>query len=144
MRLFKRKKDVAVEATTVHALAVKASRETKYGILFHRKDPNSPLTIKEVRKAGVFYMSGLESGMIAMEINGLESFRMSPKEAARALRSAKVGTQIWIVGAAPLSVRIKRLRDSPWGFAVKNSTTKSIKPFSLAEIGDRDCKVKGH
>jgi hypothetical protein len=111
-------------ATVVEALAHKESKAMKYGLLFHRKDSNSPLTIKEIRTTGIFHSSDLESGMHVLEINGIESIWMSPVEGGRLLRHADVGTQLSIKAARPRTIKAtKRSKESKWGFAIKNSTT---------------------
>lgn len=109
----------------VEALAYKQSNDAKYGLLFHRHDRASPLIIKEIRTASIFHSSKLKSGMLVLEINGIETMWMSPSEGARLLRKADVGAMLSIKATTPFTIQAaKESTESKWGFAIKNSTTQ--------------------
>jgi hypothetical protein len=149
MSPYKQKEIREIAVAAVEALAYKESKATKYGLLFHRKDSNSPLTIKEIRTTGIFHSSNLESGMHVLEINGVESIWLSPVEGGRLLRHADVGTQLSIKAARPRTIKAtkgpKESKDSKWGFAVKNSTTqRGLFIESIAEnspFADTDLRI---
>jgi hypothetical protein len=145
-RKTKQKEVRQIAVAAVEALACKESKDTKYGLLFHRKDSNSPLTIKEIRTTGIFHSSNLESGMHVLEINGVESIWMSPVEGGRLLRHADVGTQLSIKAARPQTIKAtKGSKESKWGFTIKSSTTqRGLFVESIAEnspFADTDLRI---
>jgi hypothetical protein len=142
----KQKEIRQIAVAAVEALVYKESKATKYGLLFHRKDSNSPLTIQEIRTTGIFHSSNLESGMHVLEINGIESIWLSPVEGGRLLRHAEVGTQLSIKAARPRTIKAtKGSKESKWGFVIKNSTAQpGLFVGSIAEnspFADTDLRI---
>lgn len=88
------------------------------GIVFGRKDQDSPLYIKEVRKDGPFPSSTLLPGMLVLAVNGRFMAWKSPDAALQELKSLQSGYAVLTVESVVASVNMKI---EPIGFDVRDS-----------------------
>jgi hypothetical protein len=83
-------------SSIVTAVAKKPPGESKLGISFSRKHPESPLVIDRVQPDGLWASSPLKAGMQVESIMGVPVMFSSRKEATDILRLAEAGAEIVI------------------------------------------------
>ena len=111
---------------TVTVATGKKVEGAKYGITFSRKTPTSPLTVRELREESPFNKQGLRPGMIVTRINGEDMTWEGPKDAARALQKAKVGSLMSVEAADSVAVSIRKAsRDAKLGIWLRNSSSSA-------------------
>ncbi|CAJ1935165.1 unnamed protein product [Cylindrotheca closterium] len=150
-----KKNECQQHGSVVEAVVRKKSEKVKYGIVFHRSKPNIPTTIESIRSKCLFTRKGLLPGMYVLEVNGQDATWKTPKDCARLLKSAPVGSNVSIKAAIPKTIRVKRdSEENSWGFSIKNSTKregifidnvapKSIMASSGLEHGMLIIKING-
>lgn len=107
----------------VSSIVMKKSVNAKLGITFTRQNEQSPLTIKQIQRTGLFGGSLLQPGMALLKINGRSASWLSPEEAAAAIRHAPKGrVSITAEGYCASAYRTKR--SEGFGLIVKNSSSK--------------------
>jgi S1-C subfamily serine protease len=95
----------------------------KYGIAFSRTTPESPLTVRTIRDESPFASKGLVQGMIVTKVNGEDMTWLGPREAAKVLQKAKVGTTMTVEAATSYVAEAKKGRKkTKCGVWLKNST----------------------
>jgi S1-C subfamily serine protease len=95
----------------------------KYGIAFSRKTPESPLTIRTVRDESPFASKGLVQGMVVTKVNGEDMTWLGPREAAKVLQKAKLGTTMTVEAATSYVAEARKGRKkTKCGVWLKNST----------------------
>lgn len=108
--------------TIISASALKTAG-AKYGIAFSRKNPGAPLTVRTIREDSPFANKGLMPGMIVTQINGEKMTWLGPREAAKILQKAKVGTTMTVeASTAVIAVGHKKKKKVKCGIWLKNST----------------------
>lgn len=106
----------------IKAAAVKKTG-LKYGIAFSRKTPDSPLTVRTIRPESPFAGKGLVQGMVVTKVNGEDMTWLGPRDAAKVLQKAKIGTTMTVEGATSYVAEAKKGRKkTKCGVWLKNST----------------------
>eukprot|EP00980_Cylindrotheca_fusiformis_P009050 scaffold1949_cov119-Cylindrotheca_fusiformis.AAC.4 len=106
----------------IKASAVKKTG-MKYGIAFSRKTPESPLTVRTIRPESPFAGTGLEPEMVVTKVNGESMTWLGPRDAAKVLQKAKVGSTLTVEAATTIVAQAKKgWKKNKCGVWLKNST----------------------
>ncbi|CAJ1935164.1 unnamed protein product [Cylindrotheca closterium] len=100
---------------TLRRVTILRKKDTKFGIIFCRKSPHSPLTIQSMLKDGVFYGQGFAPGMVVTEINAKRVQWETPVEAAMMLQNTPIGGFVSIVVEIFCAVGKRHSKYTPWG-----------------------------
>jgi S1-C subfamily serine protease len=110
---------------TLTTASAPKSAGAKYGIAFSRKTPDAPLSIRTIREDSPFANKGLVPGMVVTKINGVAMTWLGPREAAKILQKAKIGTTMTVEAAtAFVATGLKKKKKLKCGVWLKNSTTE--------------------
>jgi membrane-associated protease RseP (regulator of RpoE activity) len=121
----KRANNKAGNMTVKVITGVRDEVNSKYGISFCRKTPESPIIIKEVRKDGIFARQGLVPGMVVKAVNGEKVQWKRPTEAATLLAQTDFGNEVSVAVEAFTGIVHRTHKSQKWGLTLKNSTKMS-------------------
>mmetsp|Transcript_39371 Transcript_39371/g.95298 ORF Transcript_39371/g.95298 Transcript_39371/m.95298 type:complete len:335 (-) Transcript_39371:57-1061(-) len=110
---------------TLRRVTILRKKDTRFGIIFCRKSPHSPLTIQSMLKDGVFYGQGFAPGMVVTEINAKRVQWETPVEAAMMLQNTPVGGFVSIVVEIFCAVAKRQSKYAPWGLYLKRPRESS-------------------
>lgn len=110
---------------TLRRVTILRKKDTKFGIIFCRKTPHSPLTIQSVLKDAVFYGQGFAPGMVVTEINARRMQWETPVEAAMMLQNTPVGGFVSIVVEIFCGTGKRHSKYASWGLYLKRPRESS-------------------